>query len=431
MKTHPVNLITGAGLFVLLASSLAPAQTGFVDATKCPQFRHIGTKDCVDLGSGNDVGPFTLVGEGARLNYMDGDPRPVPAGGTLIIRGGTYPEPIVLSKPMEIRADGVVTIGPATLAPFDLVADAVDANGLPLNPKWGAQRRGEGLPSPHQCPDGRGSKQGDPGSPACTNQFTYTNKGVGCQPHVNWFAATFEGTVCWESYSRGVVDRTEVDKDYNINLLTKDQAGYDTESLFLHGEFRGPNTIDEFDTPWWFAFRKVVDSDNDAGNRLLIDGREAIMTGLVSLDCNHSCGTELHPVYALAMNVLPSIDDDLWVLFASNWGVGGSCFGDLRDERVDLPGNRYTVRLPWKTGATSVEVLDQVFHGINIDGPQPEVTKVDGVGVFVTFTLKAPGDESIWHGEIHLEWSGPNVTVPARAPCPKFSSECRGGVCTG
>jgi hypothetical protein len=321
-----------------------------------------------------------------------------------------------------------VTISPpATPAPFDLVADAVDANGLPLNPKWGLQRRTGDMPNPHQCPSGFGADDGNPGSPACTNQFTYQNKGqFRCGAHVNWFAATYEGIVCFESLSQGIFDRREIDKDYNINLLTDDQAGYDTESPFLHGEFRGPDTVDEFETPWWLSFRRIVNDGNVTGARFLIDGREATMTGLVSLDCNHSCGTELHPVWALAMNVLPSIDDDLWVLFASNRGVGGSCslnlpHGDLAQELIDLPGNRYTVRLNWKSGATSVEVVDKIFHGYNIDGPPPEVTQVTGVGVFVTFTLKSPDDASLWDGEIHLKWSGPNVTVPARASCPKFS----------
>lgn len=112
-----------AAVVVLLASTLASAQTsstsqppqppvpktetvtpastagipiGFVDgASNCAR---TGDKDC---SSGR--GPFRKVSEGARLNYKDGDVEPVSPGGTLFVRAGSYTEPIVLNKPLEIR----------------------------------------------------------------------------------------------------------------------------------------------------------------------------------------------------------------------------------------------------------------------------------------------------------------------------------------
>src|SRR5262249_61508929 len=151
--------------------------TGFVDGTSSCSFR-TGFKDCVITEPGfsthapQGVGPFRKVGEGIRG---------VSPGGTLNIRAGSYTEPILLNKQMEIRAyDGTVTIvSPSPLAEFDLVADTVDDNGLPLNPKWGAQRKNHPtLPEPGHCPATRDIKgDHDPGSFPCTNQFTYLNGG--------------------------------------------------------------------------------------------------------------------------------------------------------------------------------------------------------------------------------------------------------------
>jgi len=425
-----------AALVVLLASSLAPAQTssvsqqsrqpsptkeaantggasaaapstGFVDTTISCFFR-TGNRDCVEF-----QGPFGKVSEGARLNYKDGDAQPVSPGGTLFIRGGTYIEPILLNKKMEIRAnDGTARIiGLLSLREFDLVADTVDDNGLPLNPKWGAQRNNPGaLPDPLHCPSGRSGLEHDPGSSSCTNQFTYLNGGrfSACGPHVNWFGATYEGIVFWDSHD-------SEDDDYNLCFRTRNNAGYTTahdrprcDFDHIKCEFDAAETIDHFNTPWWSMFKTAVDESDDRA-RQMINGRFAIMTGLVSLDCHHDCWSELHPVWALAMNVQPSINDDLWAFFVHNWGNGGNCIFDLDQEFIDFPNNTYTFRLPWKDGATDVTFTSQTWHPYQTQNPPPSVRKVPGVGVFVTFTLDAPRDDgSMWDGELHLKWSGPN-----------------------
>jgi hypothetical protein len=133
------------------------------------------------------------------------------------------------------------------------------------------------------------------------------------------------------------------------------------------------------------------------------NGVFAIVTGLMGLDCGHSCQSELHPVYALAMNVQPSIADDLWVFFVRNWGDEGFCSSD--QHYLGLPNDTYTFRLPWKPGATSVSVTSQSFYPYHNQNPPPVVTSVPGQGVFVTFKLDPPRqDGSMWDGELHLQW---------------------------
>jgi hypothetical protein len=372
------------------------------------------------------------VGEAARIEFKEGGAKPVSPSGTICIRTGSYNEPIVLNKIMEIRAcDGTATIGPVPLAAFDLVADAVDNNGLPLNPKWGTQRSENVPPDPNQCHHGDSDD-----SFSCTNQFTYTDSGCHvlpppifrycCGPHVNWFGATYQGTIFWDNHDCPFPCG---DDDYNMRLVPENGAGLTANTDHIQVEFDSDETIDHFNSPFWSTFHRAVDDDGCSGSggipvlgrvpgcpgrssgtraRQMINGGNgalAIVTGLVGLDCGEGCFSELHPAWALVMNVQPSTDDDLWVFFVRNWGDEGFCGTD--QHLIDFPNNRYTLRIPWKGGATSVMVNSQTLHPSNFQNPPPppEFRNVPGQGVFITFTLDAPrGGGSMWDGELHLQW---------------------------
>jgi hypothetical protein len=420
-----------AAFLVLLASSPVPAeaQARYVDgASTC--VGRTGDRDCSFL-----LGPFRKIGEGVKA---------VPPGGTLFVRGGSYTEPILLNKAMQIQAyDGAATIiGPSPLAPFDLMTDTggkthwwVDDNLLPLNPKWAGQLIGpNSLPDPHQgCPDHcqcpvkartciypkcfwQDKHYWDTGILPCSNQFTYQNNTFYCGPHLNWFGATYSGTIFWESKSCGWPD----DDDYNMNLTPDDNAGLATTRDKLHAEFDYKETINHFSSGWWSRFHKAVDDDGVCGDAppgpkatdmIGEFGSRAIVTALMGFDTEHDTFVELHPVWALAMNVEPRSSHDFWVLFVRNWGKEGNCGGN--QEFIDFPNNQYTFRLPWRAGATSVTVISN-FDGYHTQSPTPSeengtVRIAPGVGIFVTFALDAPRDDgSIWYGELQLQWTGLN-----------------------
>ncbi len=328
---------------------------------------------------------------------------------------------------MEIRAygDGPVTIGPSSLLPFDLVADTVDDNGLPLNPKWEAQRKDPNgpLPDPDKC-----SYNYTLGSYSCTNQFTYLNGATICGPHINWFGSTYQGKIKWSGHECPGVG----DDDYNMLLLRKDSAGYTANNPgSIKCEFDSDETIDHFSTTWWSAFHSAVDADgchcpvgcnptHRAGR--LIDESYVIVTGLVGLDVEHGIHSEVHPVWAMAMNVQPSVEDDLWVFFVRNWGNEGYC--GTSQEYIDFPNNTYTFRLPWRDGATSVSVTDKTrVIALDVKDPSWTVRQVPGNGVFVTFTLDTPRDNgSLWEGELHLQWKGQGIVVEPRAKRSEFTT---------
>ena len=359
-------------------------------------------------------------------------------------------EPIVLSQPMRIQScDGQATIGPQTLLPYDLVAKAVDVNGLPLNPPWGNQILHPGTVNDPSlcCPPGSDPEDGCVAHYPCTHQYTYEDSTDFCGPHWNWFACTYTGKIRYatnEGYGSIANDGFAADFDYNLNLYPANVEGCTTDGQELpggphiHCEFCGLETVcnndlpsippfdslscvGAFDTPWWNQFRAAVNLGNDKDPNSvpaqMINGQDAIMTGLMGLDAAHSgSGSELHPVWALAINVTNTVSDDAWVFFVRNWGNEGFC--GSHQHYLVLPNNIYRVRLPWRPGATNFTISSQSWHSSHTQKPLPTVEKFPGDAVLVTFYLEAPtlaqpnqpffglsDNGSIWDGELHLRWS--------------------------
>jgi len=341
-----------------------------------------------------------------------------PPGTSISINAGVYSEAAFLNKQLELRAvNGAVTIGPPSLAPFDLVVEAVDDNGLPLNPKWGDQVRLGTPPDPLRCPDE------EPDDPSCTNHFTYRREGLcGFEHHENWFAATYDttfgsdGNLTWELHSCPATHIPPDDDDYTMNLTRPDHAGYASTRNNIHIEFDSGETIDRFVddcapncSHWWSDFKTVVDRDDDTygcGNHgyyadQFIGTPYAIVSGLVNFDTAHTVHVELHPVWALAINNPVYYSD--WALFVRNWGNQGFC--GRGQEFAYFPNNQYTFRLPWKPGSTLLD-YSAVWSRYNTHRPYPEIRVVEGQAIYVTFFLDPPQDQgSMWDGELHLYWS--------------------------
>ena len=235
--------------------------------------------------------------------------------------------------------------------PYDLVPDKVDDNLILLNPKWGSQV----TPPNPQPPDPKLCGGFAPTSRQCTSQATTADNGTICYAsgydgHHNWAAGTYAGPIYWESHSSNIDD-----DDYNIRLVPPGGAGVTSsagraptgeQSLLL--EFDSDETIDHFTTPWWDSFHKAVDN-RDAAAQQMIYQRYAIVTGLVGLDCAHSCSPEVHPVWAMAVRVNDSAADEEWAIFVRRFGDEGFCSDD-QHYLDELQGDKFTFRLPWRPG---------------------------------------------------------------------------------
>jgi len=252
--------------------------------------------------------------------------------------------------------------------PFDLVWDAPDPNGLPANPKWGYQvTRGPAdppLPDPEKCPF---VVRFPPGlipptpdipveHPPCTRQSVWWEPGgLLCDLHVNWPTVEYEGPLSWDVHDGH--SNPLADDDYNFWLAPPGPATYTTNSSRLQLEFNAHETIDHFRSPWWEAFHAAVDD----GRGTVVDTDYAIVIGLLGLDCDHSCSTEIHPVYAMAIHdaIRRAPDDDVWAIFVRNGGDEGFCASG--ENTVSLTSISF--KIPWRSPqATSVIVKPHQFR---------------------------------------------------------------------
>ncbi len=317
---------------------------------------------------------------------------------------------------------------PEAPAPFDLVTQVPDANGLPMNPLWGWQTTHPGdLADPAVCGQ-------QPWLAPCTTQTTWVDANTFKCPtgllggHANWAPASYSGTVVWNGHSS-----PGTDDDYNLDLYRPDHAGLTAASErsaalggapVLHMEFDSDETIDHFISPWWSNFHQAVDN-SDAAARVMVDGKFGIALGLFGLDYAHGGPTELHPVFALALQAQNNLSDDVWAIFVRNWGNEGYCSNGTEA----LNTQKITLLLP-RANATDVQVLSDTFYFGPNDMSQankalvsgPTVALVPQQGALVTFTLPGPQAGARINGVLHLVWQT-RVLPRARIAIPPWLNE--------
>lgn len=272
-------------------------------------------------------------------------------------------------------------------AAFDNIVDAIDANGMPVNPQWKLSTElagflGDPRPSSSLCagfqyklerlirgihthgvdiagmPNGCMSvsarrrltidepgylKNIPCGSTGTTGQF---------HGHINWFAATFRGPqtqVLFSDYS--------ADGDVDMDLATEAYAGQTAEnaSSRLHLEFNHAETVDRFRlSPWWSEFAdhskawKLVNRNLPDTNRNRLPphgGLLTIATGLFGLDAIHGAHAEVHPVFAIAMQTQnDDVTGEEWEVFVRNYGNEGEC--SQEEHFLDLPDGVFHLEIP-------------------------------------------------------------------------------------
>jgi hypothetical protein len=285
---------------------------------------------------------------------------------------------------------------------------------------WGRQKTHQELPDKNQC--GGGSPYSSP----CTTQPTNADSGFLCglaiNGHHNWVPATYEGTVYWNDKSHPLLD-----DDYNLRLVRPDDAGVTAENRIqstamrksIKLEFSSDETIDRFDTPWWKAFREAVDTGDFGSANSMITGADgnagafAIVTGLLGLDCPHTCASELHPVWAMAIRVKSDPSDETWAIFVRRFGNEGFC-SDHQHYLDNLKADTYTFRLPWRQGASSVGVSPSTVFKSRLGQATASMSVASNQGVLISFTMAVPklGEGEMVHGELHLRWTVPGGVVP-------------------
>lgn len=360
-------------------------------------------------------------------------------------------------------------------APMDLWWHKIDDNFLPLNPLWGLQELQNAIPNPRAlCNDFH--NEGDHlqlggcttwlptvDEPDITsNPFYYTICHLPVPPHdgvhghINWGYGTYTGKVYFEDYQGSVGE----DHDYDMGILRDNQEGLTTGNDFGAGgkialsmEFNGDETIPHMNTPWWQKFYAAVlvdglTSGDWAQSKRLVDGKQAIAIGLVGIDNQHDAKAEMHPLFGLAIHVKDDPCDDVWAVYARNWGNEGSCSQDihmLANDNVEfffpnVGSEAYTInesasdfqrvlssryaKLDSNYASTfstelGNEVLNRRYEPQTINDYWG--AKVYDDGVVLNLFLTAPNSRSIVHGEIHLRRSSCTSPQPALEPVAEFN----------
>jgi hypothetical protein len=304
--------------------------------------------------------------------------------------------------------------------------------------------------------------------------------------HINFTVATYEGVVRWDNAQ----PKYFYDYDWCMNLYTPQGVGVSGSKDYepwIHTEVDPNDVGDGFDRGFWKTFRDNIhdaqegqccgDSDKfafsyssavvDRENRTvapLINGKRAIIIGLLGLDLGHDdAGAELHPVYGAAIHtggralkgseckwtnghcavddevylhperdpkfdVPQDVNDDTWAMWLANYGSEGYCSTRALhvldgDEsiigRKELP--TLSIRLPWARDTSNqpmadVEVLDNTnfaLHAAKDIGRTDAVYDVAinrGANIVVSFHMWPSEARPYWFGELHLKWT------PAPAP---------------
>ena len=166
------------------------------------------------------------------------------------------------------------------------------------------------------------------------------------------------------------------DYDYTFNLSRDDHALYVRGYDALHIEFDARETVNEWDRDrrtWWELFHHTGVDTGDYQAQRMIDGRFAIVIGLLGLDAPHEGKPELHPVYAMFARVnerwLPSekkVRETSWAFFVRNWGNEGYCGYDQMDldsqvyKSPQIPPPTATMEYSIRKGARNADDLSSM-----------------------------------------------------------------------
>jgi hypothetical protein len=128
----------------------------------------------------------------------------------------------------------------------------------------------------------------------------------------------------------------------------------------------------------------------------MINGRRAIVIGLLGLDSEHGAYTELHPVYGLAIQVNDNPNDDQWAVMVRNCGDEGFC----SEYQTQLPVESLAFFIPRANSNGASIKTNEVYS--NKDSTLSVETKPGGA--VVTFSLGPPEQGTLIHGLLHISW---------------------------
>jgi hypothetical protein len=233
---------------------------------------------------------------------------------------------------------------------------------------------------------------------------------------MNYFPVEYEGTVAWGGHSNSVDD----DDDYYLTISRPDNALQTYGRDGVHFEFDSEETVDNWDdtNTWWDDFHhNGVDQETAPA---FIDGKQAIVIGMVALDLEHSDHhSELHPAYAVFVRMPdPTTTQEKVAFFVRNWGNEGFC----APHQEPIPQNtlRIRIRHPWGTGFTLGENVWVYGDDANEFNQQSWSYQKVPDGLLLTFSLRDASKKCGFVGDLTINWGAPPAaSTAAQAPAPQ------------
>jgi hypothetical protein len=336
----------------------------------------------------------------------------------------------------------LIAAGRTGSGPYDIRWDSYDKNGLPVDIHW----VNDPSPSAPALCNGfpRSSGGFSTGTPPCvelpstlsgdyartfphTAVCSFLQDNSKWRGHINWQprVSYSQGNLRWNSFAEWPEDR-----DYTLEFTPISGGGLLRDNHgALHIEFSAAETIDHFPSPWWSNFRNLVRrrSRNPSPANIL-NHQFAVVSGVFGVDTQHGFVAEVHPVFALAIDVSPNRNDasEHWVFFVRNWGNEGYCSDSIHGIR--LRDNRFALRIPWRDSAVAAKL--SIDHSNLYRSGGAEYLGYDVVqndGFYLTFRLPDPPEKGARprvSGEFVVAWSpAAGGNLPPRPMSTGFSSE--------
>jgi hypothetical protein len=309
---------------------------------------------------------------------------------------------------------------------FDLSSPGSDPNGAPDNPRWAPQvQQSRNLPptSGSDC-----AKNGQPYEATCTDQSksVVEDRGTGItgalctlfgdpssiNGHADWAVASAQGTIGWLNFAD--------DWDYNLMLLPDQEYGLTLNNnrlssdgaRYIEVEFDSREFDGRFRTEWWQDFARLASEGATSGDYSGIanhfhagpDLPYGVVYGIFGIDCEHGCRSELHPAYAVAIQVDGSKQSNTWAIFARNWGDEGFC--SHLDHELDLTSTAQAIHLvlPYKSSAGPVVKSQDVASSISQASQCPTYNFLPGRGEEVTIPLPAAAGHGLTEVVVQFTW---------------------------
>ena len=329
---------------------------------------------------------------------------------------------------------------------WELDKNSIDDNGLPLNPLWSAQVENPDAAPPDFSVSCASKGKLDINAATCTSQsvtydnntdtslehFGYcnTNQTV-YDGHINWQLTTYLGALYFRAFS----GEWPYDDDVNFGLETDGQNGqtaaFEGPDTGIGLEFKNSDTLANYNAVVWSNLETPPGLISLGGSnpKVFGQGEPAVVTGLMGVDGVHIGYTELHPTFALAVEVAfdqasDGSQDQTWAFFIRNAGNEGSCAHKEHYWPSSIGDSTYAIQLPWPSGAESVQIVNTQNSKMEVSSSDQQYLGMQGVKPWTYLRFKLPSYTATgMDGEITLHYSGATARRPAKIVRRKASQK--------